>query len=1237
MEPNRGWRNDPFQPAGLFFPNTNFEEDDIGMADINDISDIGDIADIYQMNEEKLMNIMGEDFLTNFGWEETLNDPAASSAALPAPNESSSVTIKEECLAQETSPGPASAETNFHPPVSVSKEPVLLAPKPPTPSVPLLSPKEEKKMLMCAPLLQSVHAGAVTTTSTANASTLPTLAPQPHDQQHGTAMHLQSTNHLVAGVRSVILAPNRTTITSSAAIQPATTQTTFLLQNTRTPVPQTYTKKIAPALGSGNGSQPSSAQPQQNPGTANIMPGIANVRVQNLVANGQSLMPQLITLQTVDKQSVFLPANTPVIYANANVHSIATTSPAASMVTVKPNPNLHTLVNTPNGPILAAGIPVVLDAPTQVSGGTNTASNQQQSVSDVQPKVQLSRLQPAGVPKVKEVKRSAHNAIERRYRTSINSCIVELKNIVVGVDAKLNKSAILRKAIDHIRHLQKQNNLLKQENMAYKMRLADQKHSLKDLLVGQQHLADEMMVGPITPPRSDESNPSSSPAHSDSSMPGSPFTGSGSLSSTGGDDLLDDEMLSGLGGMSSNARLTICMFMLAVLVVNPFGSLLSLATTEQPEEFATTRRILAVEESLSWSRLSSTLLLALVNFMFLAFCLVRMLVYGDPVLLPRSRASTDYWKHKRQSDVEFRRGNADASYREAKLCLQSFGLSLPSTRFERVSTTAWQFVRMFFHRLYIGRWLSRRTGGLFKPEGERMHALHSARELALLYHRLNQLHLVTNRTDANGLMMSLCAVNMAETAASVISVDDTIEIYLLAALRVKRSYPRLLQYYCRYYLAQAKQLASDHTSRRFRWLFTPYGFRFLTTSRFRYGERTDGSAALFTTLCNSADPLEYVMREYRLNLLQQALQLLVGSGHERTVRDTTNGTGTPGKGNAAGVLNGKDVKEEHHGSKSSEAADLSSTGAGVSGDILHFTELLQDTFGLEKPVPFDGACSVHGTECCFDELAHWWCNLLRVAGFWLLGEDELAEALYVQVETMPSTLQQTEDPLARALLLAFHARRGLITKTESSVEMIFANCNASSRFLEDSLTGNICKTPSRLKLLSQLLVCDWLLEARTALWEIEKDMRYNQQTHQTVPGKILAAFQADLNLLRLVTSKFPNAQSRVFLYEAVCRLMAGAAPGPTQQLLDRSLRQRNSRSSLICGKDRSAQLEGGRERAAALYVACKHLPAPCLSSPGERAGMLEEAAKTLEKIGDKKRLQQCYQLMKSLGSGSVTN
>lgn len=40
---------------------------------------------------------------------------------------------------------------------------------------------------------------------------------------------------------------------------------------------------------------------------------------------------------------------------------------------------------------------------------------------------------------------------------------------------------------------------------------------------------------------------------------------------------------------------------------------------------------------------------------------------------------------------------------------------------------------------------------------------------------------------------------------------------------------------------------------------------------------------------------------------------------------------------------------------------------------------------------------------------------------------------------------------------------------------------------------------------------------------------------------------------------------RVFLYEGISRLMAGAAPSRTQQLLESSLRHRTQRSSIICG------------------------------------------------------------------------
>jgi hypothetical protein len=87
---------------------------------------------------------------------------------------------------------------------------------------------------------------------------------------------------------------------------------------------------------------------------------------------------------------------------------------------------------------------------------------------------------------------------------------------------QLNKSAILRKAIDYIRYLQNSNSKLKQENMSLKM--AAQK-PLKELLTDPVTTADmvkDECSGAITPPHSDESSPSLSPPHSDSSLPPSP-------------------------------------------------------------------------------------------------------------------------------------------------------------------------------------------------------------------------------------------------------------------------------------------------------------------------------------------------------------------------------------------------------------------------------------------------------------------------------------------------------------------------------------------------------------------------------------------------------------------------------------------------------------------------------------------------------------------------------------------
>lgn len=377
----------------------------------------------------------------------------------------------------------------------------------------------------------------------------------------------------------------------------------------------------------------------------------------------------------------------------------------------------------------------------------------------------------------------------------------------------------------------------------------------------------------------------------------------------------------------------------------------------------------------------------------------------------------------------FPQGKSKESYDQLVSCLQSFGCSLPTSRLERLTSTSWQFIRIGLHRLWIGRFLSRRNGGLFKSESNRAEALSSAKELALVYHRMNQLHLSSNAKDSNGLMLSLCSVNMAEAAGNMMEPQHLMEIYLTAALRVKRTYPKVLQFFCRYYLSKAKQtsLICSHVPSRFQWAFTPYGYRFLVTHRFRYESQTP-ETSVFSQLGNKADPLSYVVRDYREHLLEKAIQCLVGSGSSKNEVSKESSVKCRGK-------------QEKHSPESetspSSSADEASDGADGErtfkksqiSAVLNYADLIMHSMAVEKPLQFAEKVMLlkEGQKTlCDDRLAQWWCSLLSVAAFWLLGEDDQAQKHYSFIEKWPAEFTGLDNNLPKSLFAAWNARKGLM-------------------------------------------------------------------------------------------------------------------------------------------------------------------------------------------------------------------
>ncbi|RVE45714.1 hypothetical protein evm_009622 [Chilo suppressalis] len=808
---------------------------------------------------------------------------------------------------------------------------------------------------------------------------------------------------------------------------------------------------------------------------------------------------------------------------------------------------IHTFFTSNSGALLTTGIPVVLE-------GDKITLNQSPNI---------------GPPKVKEVKRSAHNAIERRYRTSINDRIVELKNMLVGEEAKLNKSAILRKTIDYIKYLQNQNSRLKQENMALKMKYQK----------GQGGVKESTFEGSYTPPHSDISSPYHSPHPTDSDSPSSP------------EYKMEEKYSKIVMGMGDHSRLALCAFMVGLIAFNPFslflGNFMSESSSSDFSARLDQRKILSEGydyntglSSAAW--LFNTFFIYLINFVILGGCLVKLLVYGDSVPKSQSKEAGLFYKHKEQADSFLKKGDVTNAQLELHRSLAVCGKSVQEGGQGQAKFTALTaaVLRQLLQRMPLGGYLARRAGDLWSDSSARRATQRWAAEVASISHRLTQLEILSSHSGrSERVLLALQAVNLAETSGNKQLLANT---YVTAALVFKDYIPKIGNWLCGYYLRRCRVTSSESCSLppvRLRWVTSPRGQSFLRSRRWSY-ERKHPTSSLFCKLPDPAEPLAYAMRAYHLDLLQKSLQMLLCVDERSNTRD-----------------------------------------------VLELIKLITDDVSTDAPQHTG----------CWDPILEWWANLVGVAAAWLLADAGKASEYGDRLFMLPEQLATTEDPLPGALHMAYKSRRGLLSlaqcQDERSIqktsETILKVCDIAGAKLADSLAYYCCKQPTQLMMLMQVLCCDWLLEVRAGVWEA----RGGGGRSAPAPHSQLRGFQRDLHSLRRISQSVPWATTRVFLQSAVYRMMAGAAPKRTQQLLDGSLRPRVNRTSIICGKERALESGGGEgERAVALYMACKHLPAAVLAAPGERAGMLAQAAAMLLKIGHRSRLPHCYHLMKSVGT-----
>ncbi|ELW64427.1 Sterol regulatory element-binding protein 2 [Tupaia chinensis] len=928
-------------------------------------------------------------------------------------------------------------------------------------------------------------------------------------------------------------------------------------------------------------------------------------RVLTQTANGtlQTLAPA--TVQTVaapQVQQVPVLVQPQIIKTDSLVLTTLKTDGSPVMAAVQ-NPALTALTT----PIQTAALQV----PTLV--GSNGTILTTMPVMMGQEKVPIKQV-PGGVKQLEPPKegerRTTHNIIEKRYRSSINDKIIELKDLVMGTDAKMHKSGVLRKAIDYIKYLQQVNHKLRQENMVLK--LANQKNKLlKGIDLGS--LVDNEVdlkiddfnqnVLLMSPPASDSGSQAGFSPYSIDSEPGSP--------------LLDDAKVKDEPdsppvalGMVDRSRILLCVLTFLCLSFNPLTSLLQWGGTHDSDQHpysGSGRSVLSLESgSGGWfDWMMPTLLLWLVNGMIVLSVFVKLLVHGEPVIRPHSRSSVTFWRHRKQADLDLARGDFAAAATNLQTCLSVLGRALPTSRLDLACSLSWNVIRYSLQKLRLVRWLLKKvfqrhrstpaTAAGFEDEAKT-----SARDAALAYHRLHQLHL-TGKLPAGSacsdVHMALCAVNLAECAEEKIPPSTLVEIHLTAAMGLKTRCGGKLGFLASYFLSRAQNLCGpDHSSvpDSLRWLCHPLGQKFFMERS--WSVKSAAKESLYCAQRSPADPIAQVHQAFCKNLLERAVESLVKPQVKKKASD----------------------QEE-------ESCEFSSA--------LEYLKLLHsfvDSVGIMTP-PISSS-PVLKSALGPDVICRWWTSAITMAISWLQGDDLAVRSHFTEVERVPKALEVTESPLVKAIFHTCRAMHASLSGKAYGQQSYFCHCERASGHLWSSLNVSGATSDPALNHVVQLLTCDLLLSLRTALWQ--KQAGASQALGETyhASGAELAGFQRDLGSLRRLAHSFRPAYRKVFLHEATVRLMAGASPTRTHQLLEHSLRRRTTQSTKPGEVD---SWPGQRERATAILLACRHLPLSFLSSPGQRAVLLAEAARTLEKVGDRRSCNDCQQMIVKLGGGTA--
>ncbi|XP_065886356.1 sterol regulatory element-binding protein 1-like isoform X2 [Dysidea avara] len=622
--------------------------------------------------------------------------------------------------------------------------------------------------------------------------------------------------------------------------------------------------------------------------------------------------------------------------------------------------------------------------------------------------------------------RTAHNLIEKKYRLSINEKINELRLMVAPDDEgsrKLQKAAVLKKAIDYIRHLQMKNVQLFEHNKLLQKQINFLHHKVASAPSGTP--------SPKTPDTGIDS-----PVSLDGEMQTYGATHSGAKPVSQPKPTNNRGLMSSI---SDSARLFSCLLLVVCLSFNPFQSA-SFSSSNGEHHYG--RSLLQDEAIESGVPAFYLFILWTVRLLIASVSLGGLMVWSRLRIPPQSGSAFTFWRHEKQASLDLNEGNFLQAQHKLELCLMSIGRPFPASAIWLVLGLLWNMFCHFLHSIYIGRWLVAIGSVLWRSKDDQLQGKGgvTCEDIAKVYHRLHQIKLGETGLYNHllGAYYGLNALNMHQISGQSDKGPSPSDLYMMMVLQLVKLSMVTVKPLMFYYLQCSKSADnSDKLTSIMRWAWHSEGRRFLVNGGWVQDlmrEHEQGRAA---------QPLMVITKSFCKNLLVESFRNLL----------------LPNKG------------LEVESTLQLPSQDASLRGFRYVLDLSREINLYHSTPGKRDDI----------------ESIQWWSSIGIISVYWLAGNDTAAADYYSIADSLPESLNKANDPLPSAVLLAFKAIRMHVSNGKSTMlSECMRLCQTAGGLLKQSVALPLTTEETiddELMKLGQLHVCDWLLGLQQILWE----------------------------------------------------------------------------------------------------------------------------------------------------------